>query len=505
MASTNIESTGEQPRPLGRYRWWFRPAAVVLGLSTFALAELVLVIAGVGRPEEYEDPFVGFSEIRPLFVSSDDGQQYEIAESRRAYFALDSFAARKSEDAFRIFCLGGSTVQGRPYSRQTSFTTWLQLALQTAEPGRTWEVINCGGVSYASYRLLPILKECLEYEPDLFVICTGHNEFLEDRTYPTLKQASPFWKGAHEQLARLRTYNVLREAAQPVDGTTEGEGRAELKSEVDALLDYEEGLKAYERDDVWKAGIVEHFEQNLRGMIATLRRADIPAILVLPPSNLSDSPPFKSQHRSGLSESDRADWDQLVAQAKEYVRSDPDRAIELMLAAAQIDDQYALLHFQLGKCYEATERFGSARKHHELARELDVCPLRAVAAIEKATRAVAADKGVPLVDAHELLESRCPSGILGERFLVDHVHPSIEGHQLIAETLLEDMVQQGWLESTSGWNEQTAEVYMRHLESLDDIYFARGQQRLNNLRAWSKGRADGPPISEHPKMRTMGN
>ena len=88
------------------------------------------------------------------------------------------------------YCLGGSTVQGRPYAIETSFTTWLELNLRTADPRYQWEVVNCGGVSYASYRLVPILRELLAYEPDLFIICTGHNEFLEDRTYASVKARS---------------------------------------------------------------------------------------------------------------------------------------------------------------------------------------------------------------------------------------------------------------------------------------------------------------------------
>ena len=97
--------------------------------------------------------------------------------------------ANKSRDEFRIFCLGGSTVQGRPYANETSFTTWLELSLQAADPRRQWQVVNCGGVSYASYRLLPIMKETLQYEPDLYIIYTGQNEFLEERTYGEIVDA----------------------------------------------------------------------------------------------------------------------------------------------------------------------------------------------------------------------------------------------------------------------------------------------------------------------------
>ena len=47
---------------------------------------------------------------------------------------------------------------------------------------------------------------------------------------------------------------------------------------------------------------------------------------------------------------------------------------------------------------------------------------------------------VPLVDIRSLVEQQTPDGIPGSEWLVDHVHPSIEGHQLIADALFENLV-----------------------------------------------------------------
>ncbi len=63
--------------------------------------------------------------------------------------------------------LGGSTVQGHPFSVETSFTTWLELSLKAADPSRHWRVVNCAGVSYATYREAIVVKELLGYKPDL--------------------------------------------------------------------------------------------------------------------------------------------------------------------------------------------------------------------------------------------------------------------------------------------------------------------------------------------------
>ena len=38
------------------------------------------------------------------------------------------------------------------------------------DPTRNWEVINTGGLSYASYRVAALMEQLVEYQPDLFVI-----------------------------------------------------------------------------------------------------------------------------------------------------------------------------------------------------------------------------------------------------------------------------------------------------------------------------------------------
>ena len=275
-----------KPPSVGR-RWGFRIAAVLCGLSVFLVFELVCWGFDWGRPDHSEDPFVGFHAVRPLFVIDEQGEsgspseRYHIPVSRRRYFAPESFPVVKTPGTFRIFCLGGSTVNGQPFSKETSFTTWLRLALEAAVPSRRWDVVNCGGVSYASYRLVPILQECLNYEPDLFVICTGHNEFLEDRTYARIKAMPVPIVRLHRALAPLRSYTLFRSALVALGLNRDlqtSRDRPMLKTDVDALLDHRGGLEVYHRDDTWHDGVVAHFGTNLRRMIATAHDANVPAL-----------------------------------------------------------------------------------------------------------------------------------------------------------------------------------------------------------------------------------
>lgn len=496
MTSTH-QNTHIQPGP--PRSWRRRLLALALGLSMFVVAEGVCVLFDWGRPDQFNDPFVDFSTIHPLFVASQDGDRFEIATSRLKFFASESFPARKGENTFRVFCLGGSTVQGRPYSKPTSFTSWLELSLQAAEPERDWEVINCGGVSYASYRLVPILTECLGYDADLIILCTGHNEFLEERTYADVRDTPSFLKVPREWLSRFRTFHLFQEAFRSVAPGSSGSAVTErpvLGAEVDALLDYQNGLSAYQRDTQRSAAIMEHFEFNLRRMVAMAGSADVPVLLMCPPSNLRDCPPFKSQHRDGLSQDDLSKWETLIKGAQAHYRTDLPQAIELLIEAVELDDQYAFTYFELGKCRISLGQYAEARTAFQASRELDVCPLRILEPMEQSLQRVAGDFNVPLINAHQLLERECPGGILGNGLLVDHIHPSpARGHQLIATALRDEMIRQGWVHPVDGWSERTQESFQRHYASLENIYFLRGQRTLKELQAWSQGRAAGPPIS----------
>ena len=326
-------------RPSLRRKLLFRLTALLLGLAPLVLIELALAALGWGEPDWQDDPFVGFRGIRPLFVLNAGQDRYEIPPARQNYFRPQSFPATKAPGEYRVFCLGGSTVQGSPYSTETAFSTWLEIALRSADSRRTWRVINCGGVSYASYRLIPILQEVLGYDPDLIVVCTGHNEFLEDRTYRHIKQQPAILAAAQGWAARLRVYCLLRAAWLHSRGQTPQQLaaiRPVLGAEVETLLDYRGGLSQYHRDDQWHRDVIAHFGVNLERMAHLTQQAGVTLLLVNPVSNLRDCPPFKSEHRSGLDPRDRQRWEQLWNEAKPAYRTDLRQAVACLERAARL-------------------------------------------------------------------------------------------------------------------------------------------------------------------------
>ena len=478
---------------MGKRNWRYfviRLLAIAIGLSPFLFFEIGLHLTGWNETDEILDPYVGFSAVRPLFVPSDDSQEYKISETRYPLFQPESFPAKKSDNGFRIFCLGGSTVQGRPYSIETSFSRWLEINLGAANPEHDWEVVNCGGVSYASYRLVPILQEVLTYQPDLIILYTGHNEFLEDRTYDSIKQTPALVKAAHERLSYLKSYRFLRSLFVDRDAAAQASGsRSTLPVDVEAELDFQGGLGFYRRDEAWRSDVISHFEFNLQQMAKLARSTGVPLMLVNPVSNLSGTVPFKSEHGAQVSVEVRQQFDALRnrgASSFQSVEQEAGRLKELLA----LDPDYAALHFRLGQCQLAQNQLEAARQSFVRAKELDVCPLRILEPMHEIILRTSANLDLPLVDVKAIFEQASEQGIAGDALLIDHVHPTIRSHQLIAERLADKMQALGWLEITRpDWMEQRQQAYVGQLESLDFMYFQRGKDRLRGLQRWARGEA----------------
>jgi tetratricopeptide (TPR) repeat protein len=464
--------------------WIFRALAVLLGLSPLIIVETGLRIAGIGKATDSNDPFVGFSSIQPLFVRNDECERYEIAPSRFTHFQPDSFTIAKPRNEFRIFVLGGSTVQGRPWSIETAFSTWLELSLNAADASRRYEVVNCGGVSYSSYRLAPILQEVLHYEPDLIIFCEGNNEFLEDRTYAPLREqpALLFW--VEQQAHHLRTYNLLRGAVLACCSCPNQP--AQLGLEVDARLDWQDGMQEYHRDPDWQRNVIRHFEFNLRRFVAITREANVPLLFVMPVSNLQWAP-FKSEHRADLSTAELAEYDALRQEAAKLLPHDHTSAIAKLQEAVALDHEFADGQYELGLALLEAGRRNEAEQALRRAKELDVCPLRILQPMQESLHRVAAETGTPLVDADALFAALSRNGFPDNQWLIDHCHPTIEGNQRLADAIADELIRQNFLKPAADWQAKKEAAYREHFAGLSHAYFARGRDRLKAEQGWARG------------------
>jgi len=475
---------------------------ILFGFILLAALELAvrLVPAGIESAAE-SDPFVGFSAIHPLFVSyraGDGSLRMKTAPGKLRWFNPQDFAARKEPGTFRIFSLGGSTTYGRPYKDATSFSGWLRILLsRISGPSKRYEVINAGGISYASYRVITVLEELLAYEPDLFIVYTGHNEFLEARTYGEYLDGSGLGFKAREAFSRLKLYRLLARTIQSIKEKVVDSGvRSDpnlLSPEVQTILDRSAGLDLYRRDTVFSRGVFEHFHYNLAKMKSLCRQAGVPVVFLEPVDNIKDFSPFKSQGRDDLDSRSR---ERLAGTLSEGFRLLGEKryqeGIQRFKEAVAVDSLSAESFFYLGRAYLAAGDTSSAVEYLLRARELDVCPLRAQEPIHRILRQETVGTYDPdLLDLPGLFRQLSPGGLIGGELLVDHIHPRPEGNLRIALELLAWMGEEGFVGgSYFPAQDELEDIYSRVIDSLSPEYFRQGIINLAKVLIWANKYAE---------------
>ena len=426
------ENNASHYRFIKRYKWLFAIASMtIVPLLLLAGMEIGLRLAGSGYPTRY-------------FVKKKDGNVY-LSNQRFGWRFFSPHLARhplllslpleKPAGTYRIFVLGGSVAKGEPdYS--FSFARILGKMLSHHNPNRKFEIINTAMVAVNSHVVYQIAKECAKLKPDLFIVYLGNNEVV-----------GPFGPGTVFQsftpnLAMIR-------AGMWVKSLRIGQV---LDALIKQLFRKEQNIKVWKGmemflenrvpiDDPRLKKVYAHFERNLSDIIDIARDLGAGVIICTVATNLKDNAPFASMHKKGLSEAQKADWEENYEAGIEHETDGRyEEAVNRYLQAIQIDDNYADLHFRLARCYEQLNTYEEAREYYIKARDMDALRFRADTQINRMIRETASHRendGVYLVDAERYFEENKKTlpKIPGEELFYEHVHMNFFGNHLLAKTV----------------------------------------------------------------------
>ncbi|NIL99679.1 MAG: tetratricopeptide repeat protein [Acidobacteria bacterium] len=413
---------------------WKKIAFPIIAVGgVLLLVELALVLAGVAPLAEREDPFHGFSRELRVFEPDEASGVFRTGPRAAARsFNKEEFPLEKPENAFRVFVLGGSSAFGFPWGAEQAFSSKLEHALQASWPDRDVRVVNAAGMSYGSHRLRILAHELLDYAPDLLVLYTGHNEFVERDFYDRVKAAEPLPAGLRLWLHRWRTYSALARLIAPAPAPPD-EAPADAAELIgfDADRRYSSDVAAADRETVRA-----QFEENLRAIVAAAREAGVAVLLCTVPSNEKGWRPNQTTWPENLGFARRTNAERAIERAKEANDAgDPEAALRAVAEVEAVTVEAAGAWYEKGRALLAIGRPEEAADAFVAARDTDGQPGRAVSALNNTIRRVARDTGATLVDIEATVRTLSPDGIPGFELFEDYVHPKPGGHVLIAREL----------------------------------------------------------------------
>jgi tetratricopeptide (TPR) repeat protein len=211
-------------------------------------------------------------------------------------------------------------------------------------------------------------------------------------------------------------------------------------------------------------------------------------LYVVPADNLRDCAPFKSEPISAFSVAEMTAFEALLDDANDAMyRENFEQARALFSHAAELDPRYAHARYGLGRALAALGSVQEARRELIAARDEDVCPLRALSAIPEIVREVAASRRASIVDFASVISAAENDSVApGEDWFLDHVHPTVEGHQLLARHLTQKVFEMGWL--TSNPDQRRADLddmEQEMLANLDPVEHGLALRNLAKVLSWA--------------------
>jgi lysophospholipase L1-like esterase len=425
-----------------------------------ALVEISLRLFGYGEsiPVFVEDKVnPNFSTINPLLAD----RYFDINPGTPP---LEFISTEKPKDEFRIFVLGASTVVGFPYGHSITFPKMLEDLLQKRYPDVNIRIVNAGLTATNTFSILDMADEIIEQSPDAIILYTGHNEYYgafgvsSAVSYFNSNSLKRFYLSIqHFRIVQLLKQLLLRSGKGSEEGTLMAKmvGNEEIAF---GSTEYYEG--------------VTQFERNLEDITDKYSSSGIPIFIGTLVSNRKDLPPFNS---SGIKEEAliklESKGDELAGRG-EYIE-----ALDSYLEIWKSDSASAILSYKILSCYKQIEDSIGIKKFSVWSSDLDMIRFRAPSIFNSIIKSIALEEDLNLVDLEKSFEAYSNDAI-GEKLILEHVHPNITGYKLMASEYFNSISSSGLLDNLSSIVDSGSNLDTYCISSVDSIYGALLIERL---------------------------
>ncbi|SEO34670.1 GDSL-like Lipase/Acylhydrolase family protein [Mucilaginibacter gossypiicola] len=418
-----------KPQQLSRKKLrWFRVIAFCIPVLILLLAEVLLRHFNYGHDTSL---FIRYPDDHNYWVINKYASEKYFTDTTNATKGnIEPFRVEKAKNTFRIFVLGESTTAGYPYLHNGSFHRWLQYRLMYTYPDVNFEVINVSLTAVNSYTVLDFGKQVVNYQPDAVLVYTGHNEY-----YGALGIGSTSHIANNRFLVQtvlaLKELRLVQLVNNVISGLKPASSNPDQRENLMKRMAQQQAIPY--QSEAYKAGIAQ-FKSNMTELCRFMQDKKVPVFLSTLVSNEKDLKPF-------ISDGSDTSADMLHAEA---------------------NDSY-----QSGKYRQAKQEYVKAKEYDQLR-------FRAPEAMDGVITELAKQYGnVHLVNARTVFEQHSPNGILGNKTLLEHVHPNLYGYALLSDAFYQSIKSAGLIKAQADHELSLTELLSRMpVTKVDSLYGA---------------------------------
>jgi lysophospholipase L1-like esterase len=402
---------------------------LVSPLVLVAVIELSLRLCGFGG---YAPMFRRLGPVpggNLVLAAQGGAESWFLGNSERAGTSEQyTFVDPKPTNTVRVLLVGESAIQGYPQPRHLCASAFLDQMLKDAWQGRRVELINLGTTAIASFPVLGILTEALDYQPDLVVIYTGHNEFFGTYGVASVGRAGsrPWMLQANRWLHSL----AIVQALYSVWPRPASAGNRTLMEDMMG--------QTYIAENDWRRRAAANMlYQNVATMLRRCAAHGVPALVCTLPTNERGLAPVGLDKLDDLPAATQEQINALLLEAETAGRASPGQAVTALQRVVQLAPNHAHAHYLLGQALTTQARHAEALEQYVAARDLDTMPWRTPSPSLNAVLRAAREQHAPICDLVKVFRDHSPGQAIGWELMDDHVHPTLRGQALIAEAIVE--------------------------------------------------------------------
>lgn len=363
---------------------------------------IIIVSEGILR-------IVGYGNDYQEWISLDNNYEILNPDIASKYFnniknipySTESFLLKnKPKNSYRIIALGASSGAGYPYQNSGSFTKYLRKSFEYSRPNKKIEIANISMAAINSYTIRDLLPNLLKKQPDLIIMYLGHNEYYGALGVASMQSfsSSKFFTKIILWLKQFRVYQLIDNIIRLLFSSSTSNDAHNKKTLMAQVV--KEKLIEYDSELYYKG--IKQFESNLREIFELCKEKNVEIVIGTLVSNLKDLNPFEPIENNKYGSSK--------------------------------------LNFLKGKTELLKNNLVIADSLFRIAKDLDGLRFRAPEEFNNVINDVSKEFNFSVVNIDSAFCSNSKYGIVGNELMVDHLHPNIEGYQIIGQQFFNEII-----------------------------------------------------------------